>query len=71
MYAALESAAAHRIKTRSAPLSPPDLLQTVAAGSLLFDLDSAQKLLGLQFSPIKMPMKEAVELIQTGGTGGD
>ena len=71
LYSLFDSAIAHRFPQRSAPLSPPDLLQTVAAGSLLWKLDTAQALLDLQFSPIRGQMKEAVELIQKQAKGND
>ena len=67
------AAAAAAALTGVPPQAPPDLLRTVAYGTLLFDSSTSDAELGLgQYRPIEESFKEAVEFImlaQQRGTG--
>ena len=46
------------------PMLPLDVLKTTSAGSLLFDGSKAQKVLGLNYTPLSTALAESVEEIQ-------
>ncbi|MGD8608593.1 MAG: NAD-dependent epimerase/dehydratase family protein [Myxococcales bacterium] len=48
------------------PALPVDILKTTAAGSLIFDGGKAQRELDMQYTPIRVALREAVEEVKAG-----
>lgn len=46
------------------PVLPVDILKTTAAGSLVFDGDRAKRELGMEYTPLRVALREAVDEIQ-------
>ncbi len=52
--------------TGKRPAVPVDILQTTAAGSLLFDGSRAKRELGMVYTPLRVALQEAVDEIRSG-----
>ncbi|MDH3727650.1 MAG: hypothetical protein OER77_08975, partial [Myxococcales bacterium] len=50
--------------TGKRPVVPVDILKTTAAGSLLFDGSRAQRELGMQYTPLRVALREAIDEIR-------
>ncbi len=50
--------------TKKRPAIPVDILKTTAAGSLVFDGTRAERELGMQYTPLREALREAVEEIR-------
>ncbi len=55
-------------RTGRRPALPVDILRTTAAGSLVFDGSRAQRELGMEYTPLRTALAEAVEEIRAGST---
>ena len=52
--------------TGRVPTAPPDLVRTAVSGNLLFDGSKAQRDLGVEYTPVRTAIEEAVEFIREG-----
>ena len=50
--------------TKKRPAIPVDILKTTAAGSLVFDGTRAERELGMQYTPLREALREAVDEIR-------